>query len=435
MLYDDDDLAEKRCNTKAPTSLVMLRPTSSSDAWFILNLMSSVPFFTSLSYTHAMEVLETARVDAFCMNDVVVSSNKRRDVLCVFWEGVCMEKDRKGQEVKSSTGNQPRPSVWFAGDWTGPRALQPDLHLSGDSSVSDSRDIVAISSTGVKVITIEFSVLHEILLNGSELYAKYNDRLREQAARDITNVQKMSEPKEKVSVMERAVLNFNLVDVLQQNSTFNKLRAVQKRHMESIVDGPFTFEPFEEMWTAGNRIDKVYLIVYGTAKFVSSTNPQNSAEMNLARKSMVAKVKSESVADLSKINDSNGYVSPASEQMPIARRKSTKQRLTNKIFSRLYIREELFDDFLFSRGNFLGDVSRIVGDLANAASLIRSTRRLDNMNSSVHGKKQADERYRSTLVAGPDGCVAVSISKANLRKYLDNNPGLLLCLLGTEVVV
>ena len=408
---------------------MMLRPTSSSDAWFILNLMSSVPFFTSLSYTHAMEVLETARVDAFCINDIVIGHKKRRDVLCVFWEGVCMEKTAKGANAGNIDSNSPLMSVWFAGDWTGPRALQPDLHLSGDSSESASRDIVAVSSTGVKVITIEFSVLHDILMNGSDLYAKYNERLREQAARDFTSQYKLTEPKINFTAMERAVLNFNLVDLLQHNSTFNKLRAVQKRHMESIADGPFTFEPFEEMWTAGNHIDKVYLIVYGTAKFLSPGITKTSLERDTPM-SKVLKTKHSGVAELF---DASTDASVSDGK--VARRKSTKQRLTNKIFSRLYITEERYNDFLFTRGNFIGDVSRIVGDLAYAASLARSTRRLDNTNNDLLGKKQIDERYQSSLIAGENGCVAVSISKANLKKYLDNNPGLLLCLVGTEVVV
>ena len=35
-----------------------------------------------------MEVLETARVDAFCQNDIVVPANKRHDTLVVVWEGI-----------------------------------------------------------------------------------------------------------------------------------------------------------------------------------------------------------------------------------------------------------------------------------------------------------------------------------------------------------
>jgi hypothetical protein len=43
--------------------LVFLRPTDVSDAWFILNLLSAVPFLSSLSYAHTMEFLEIAHVE------------------------------------------------------------------------------------------------------------------------------------------------------------------------------------------------------------------------------------------------------------------------------------------------------------------------------------------------------------------------------------
>ena len=99
--------------------------------------------------------------------------------------------------------------------------------------------------------------------------------------------------------------------------------------------------------------------------------------------------------------------------------------------------EKEYGHFEFTRGNFVGDVSRIVGDLAISASDLQSRR--DLMTSQRHTsnscKLEREERNRSSLVAGKKGCVVVSIRKENLRKYLDNNPGLLFCLLGTEVVV
>lgn len=42
-------------------------------------------------------------------------------------------------------------AVWYAGDWTGPRILQPEKRLSGDISSSKTHDIVAMSTEGVKV--------------------------------------------------------------------------------------------------------------------------------------------------------------------------------------------------------------------------------------------------------------------------------------------
>mmetsp|Transcript_13476 Transcript_13476/g.20503 ORF Transcript_13476/g.20503 Transcript_13476/m.20503 type:complete len:1321 (-) Transcript_13476:84-4046(-) len=488
----DDDIAEKRRQgaNAGTVSLVMLRPTSSSDAWFNLNLLSSVPFFTSLSYSYAMEVLETARVDAFCVNDVVVRAEKRRDILCVFWEGVCMEKTRltrmerfskKKQPIssKNSTDEQKAPhAVWFAGDWTGPRALQPDLALSGESETSSTRDVVAVSGTGVKVITIEFSVLHTILLNGSDLYRKYNERLRQQAHKDKKMFKGSSAT---LSRSERAMLHFNMVDLLEHNSTLRKLRAVQKRHMESIVDGPFMFEPDQILWKAGEQVDKVFIVVFGTAKYGKSQSQENNCEGEgeeindediqiqnahisfreptesskndgrLAESEVVGNLmqinamqakqdfegseteiheletkalrnlkESQRRKDLQSVSIGRDHINDLHISMLKNRRSSTKQRFTNKVFNRLYDRDDLTSDFVFSRGNFLGDVSRIVGDLAKT-----------NNSVAVGGT----DTHQSTLIAGNEGCVAVSISKENLKTYLDNNPGLLLCLLGTEVVV
>ena len=67
----------------SPVPLVSLRSALSTDAWFILSLLSSAPFLSSLSYASTMEVLETARVDAYCKNDVVVLCWRRAITLCV----------------------------------------------------------------------------------------------------------------------------------------------------------------------------------------------------------------------------------------------------------------------------------------------------------------------------------------------------------------
>lgn len=136
---------------------VSLRPTSSSDAWFILNLLSAVPFLSSLSYTTTMEVLETARVVAYCCDDVVLAADRRNDYLVVVWEGACVERETSRQRSLrslSSLGSDDGKggsAVWYAGDWTGPRVLQPEKRLSGDSSRSVTHDVVAMSAEGVKV--------------------------------------------------------------------------------------------------------------------------------------------------------------------------------------------------------------------------------------------------------------------------------------------
>lgn len=143
--------------------LVSLRPASSTDAWFILNLLSAVPFLTSLSYASTMEVLETARVDAYCKDDVIVPSSRRNQVLCVVWEGTCVERERSASKrpgprkgkallpIRELDSQGRLGAVWHAGDWTGPISLQPEKRLSGESPMSPSHDVVAMSLEGVKV--------------------------------------------------------------------------------------------------------------------------------------------------------------------------------------------------------------------------------------------------------------------------------------------
>ena len=136
---------------------VSLRPTSSSDAWFILNLLSAVPFLSSLSYTTTMELLETARVVAYCCDEVVLAADRRNEYLVVVWEGTCVERETSHQRsLSSQVADDVKcgKAVWYAGDWTGPRVLQPEKRLSGNSSSSATHDVVAMSAEGVKVSTL-----------------------------------------------------------------------------------------------------------------------------------------------------------------------------------------------------------------------------------------------------------------------------------------
>ena len=194
--------------------LISFRPTSVSDAWFILNLLSNVPFLSSLSYSATMEVLEVSEVKVFNENDVVIPAEDRSNVLCVVWEGTLMERLRddcmsinfddeqynhsetngddgvqmngvsnlSGEEY-SKINNSYRslmitphnfnaentPTVWYAGDWTGPTHLQPDAAYAGDANLRRCvlfSDIVAVSAQGAKVIIVVlYSSLNNLFLN------------------------------------------------------------------------------------------------------------------------------------------------------------------------------------------------------------------------------------------------------------------------------
>uniref|UniRef100_A0A7S1UTE9 Metallo-beta-lactamase domain-containing protein n=1 Tax=Grammatophora oceanica TaxID=210454 RepID=A0A7S1UTE9_9STRA len=267
--------------TNLAPPLVSLRPASSTDAWFILNLLSAVPFLTSLSYASTMEVLETARVDAYCQNDVVVPSSRRNHVLCVVWEGTCVEREKSLTTPSKSSRSSIAPlfpridenvqgnagTVWHAGDWTGPIALQPERRLSGDSAFNSTHDIVAMSTEGVKVITVEFSDLHAILKSGSPLYRKYLERKNEQKQVESTPVESPQNSPTQL-LLQEARKNLNVLELLNCNSALRKLSAVQKRHLESLAEGPVSFQPGERLWRAGAPVDRAFIVVAGTASFV-----------------------------------------------------------------------------------------------------------------------------------------------------------------------
>ncbi len=105
-----------------------------------------------------MDVLEMAQVETFEKNEIVLSCSRRNDVLCVIWEGKCMNVERASNHDMASNETEKdhqQPTFWHAGDWTGPQILQPEVSLSGEScNNGDSKrqkDIVAVSEQGVKV--------------------------------------------------------------------------------------------------------------------------------------------------------------------------------------------------------------------------------------------------------------------------------------------
>lgn len=249
-------------------------------------------FIYSLSYSSTMEVLETARVDAYCKGEIVVPASRRHKLLCVIWEGTCIERNKKfeklqlgeslaliDEDMEKSTDQC--DAVWHAGDWTGPTVLQPEKRLSGESDSADQNDIVAISVEGVKVITIEFSALHSILKAGSALYPKYLERQVQKervfTIEDAFQAGATNAATQKLLVEAKKTLN--VVDLLDQNSALRKLSAVQKRHLESLAEGPIPFNPGDRLWRAGAPVDRAILVVSGTASFVHRRRNAGSASV------------------------------------------------------------------------------------------------------------------------------------------------------------
>jgi hypothetical protein len=98
-----------------------------------------------------MEFLEIANVEMYCAGEVVIQGPRRPKVLCVFWEGTCVERSSGEGDGRSDFGIG-GPTVWHAGDWTAPVSLQPDINRSAQSVPGEApKDIIAISKEGVKV--------------------------------------------------------------------------------------------------------------------------------------------------------------------------------------------------------------------------------------------------------------------------------------------
>merc|ERR1711935_157881 len=132
-----------------------------------------------------------------------------------------------------------------------------------------------------------------------------------------------------------------------------------------------------------------------------------------------------------------------------------RERFANKQLERLYNRRAFTAGLVFSRGHFLGDISKMVaGLLSSTYDGNESHPNGDDDDDSVHygfGEKPEGDRqgpvremiiheqegdqliaHSSTLAAGKDGCVVLVFPKYSLIPLLNEYPGLLLSLLGTQ---
>jgi hypothetical protein len=446
--------------------LVFLRPTDVSDAWFILNLLSAVPFLSSLSYAHTMEILEIAAVELFCDGEVVIDGPRRPDVLCVFWEGTCTERIHANGQTDESITLRP-PTVWHAGDWTGPLCLQPDVARSARVVPGEQpRDIVAISKEGVKVIALSMKDVTRILKTGSKLFRKYTSLEEHQ--------QRNGEPAPTANIIESRVPEFedegdSIMDVLQCNSVLSSLYQKQKRHLESLVEGPRYFAYQSLLWKVGDPVEYAFVIVSGTATL--GKKPQRARQNRAGRRGSTGAISSSLMSIdeqgrdrqqlcpivhvdedklLQKVHPNSEYARLESvlqirmEEMEDRRdfkssscstASAHRDRFANKVLARLYARHAYTEHLVFSRGTFLCDTSRMVsGDLATIDTAASDHESSTNRMSigSVVGDHHC---HTSNLMAGPQGCVVMVFPRSTLVPFLDNNPGVLLCLLGTKAVV
>jgi len=112
------------------------------------------------------------------------------------------------------------------------------------------------------------------------------------------------------------------------------------------------------------------------------------------------------------------------------RLRNSRDRFANKVLGRLYARRAFTAGLVFSRGHFLSDTTRMV---SGSLTYINNDEKA-NVDDNI--KCQSDHHvHSSSLLAGPDGCVVFVFPRQSLISFLDANPGVLLSLLGTQVVV
>eukprot|EP00560_Eucampia_antarctica_P006667 CAMPEP_0197830050 /NCGR_PEP_ID=MMETSP1437-20131217/6641_1 /TAXON_ID=49252 ORGANISM="Eucampia antarctica, Strain CCMP1452" /NCGR_SAMPLE_ID=MMETSP1437 /ASSEMBLY_ACC=CAM_ASM_001096 /LENGTH=424 /DNA_ID=CAMNT_0043432171 /DNA_START=472 /DNA_END=1746 /DNA_ORIENTATION=+ len=424
-----------------------------------------------------MDVLEMAQVESFMKNETVLTCHRRNELLCVIWEGKCMDIERastnypQDRKTKSEVDVQKQPTFWHAGDWTGPKSLQPEWSLSGDCDHGKGvKDIIAISEHGVKVILLNMNTLDGILKSGSPLYRKYLTKKakeeEEVALRKEFNVGNKLEflmskgwGSSARSLDDSSYLahnsSFNFLDILMQNSALSDLTAVQIRHLEALSEGPRKYRPGELLWQYGDYINFAFIIVSGTAKFVDTRNALLNRRLSTGSYSQFNKTEMQSRFQRLSSNeilrpDKQIIVSPSSEYAKLEQilkslaeenkytiipkddqpRKSLS-RFANKVLARLYARSAYTEGLVFSKGHFLSDTSRMVrGSLAG-----EHYKTNEEWTKSIGEDVDTTHFHSSNLAVGPEGCTVLYFPRESLISFLDSHPGVLLSLLGTQVVV
>ena len=395
-----------------------------------------------------------------------------------------------------------------------------------------------------------------------------------------------------------AVRNLEILELLEDNTALRKLSAVQKRHLESLAEGPKYYSPGDRLWRSGAHVENAFIIVGGTASFVAKRRNAGSAagidivsfvyitdfhlfvscrsNILFSKQNMTDRCEFEGSSSTSSIGeimrrDCNRVVEelktkldceeddddssvPSSistttngagiffekegdmdvcvqvssqdsfsgdsslykndyEKLSIGlqkraenfgigsysirrdsvssgadvsnpsaldsnsecddvladhefrnpklkeRRRSSRDRNVNRQLHRLYKGRAFTAGLVFSRGHFLGDISKMVAGLLSTSYQGRDSVPNGDDKSARYGfgeknegssnpiggdvgeltihEQEGDQHivHSSTLSAGKDGCIVLVFPKPSLISFLDEYPGLLLSLLGTQVVL
>lgn len=312
--------------------------------------------------------------------------------------------------------------------------------------------------------------LQRVLKSGSKLFRKYISIKQE------TDESRLSGSTSYGQSFLNDFTRDSLLDVLQCNSVLNSLTALQKRYLESLAEGPRFFEANSFLWRVGDQVDYAYLIVSGTATLGETIVPKiehfrmnrrgstgaiggmmpshgigrvqpvmnvdpDKLLQNVHPNSEYARLKvtllhrvEEMETEMEMMDTMDKYNHSAVFGREDTAR-NNRNRFANKVLARLYSRHAYTAGLVFSRGIFLSDTSRMVsGDLAH---INRAAGSHGNHRSSfARGGGNADHHcHTSNLVAGSRGCAVMIFPRTTLVPFLDGNPGVLLGLLGTQVVV
>uniref|UniRef100_A0A7S1BBZ3 Metallo-beta-lactamase domain-containing protein n=1 Tax=Corethron hystrix TaxID=216773 RepID=A0A7S1BBZ3_9STRA len=458
--------------------------TASSNFWFQLSLFSAIPFVTDLTYSATMDLLEVVRVKFFEKGAIVVPQARRKDVLCVIWEGTCHERpvvsstnedfNNDGDYEFNCLGSlncRKRPVgsneiddsdsdddiiFWSAGDWSGPVSLQPEKILCGESKRTRTHDIVAWSSFGVKAIFVEKTDLKRILQH-SPLYKRFLS-LSKPNENDSWGFGDLD--KNQAAIHRAAIRDFNLSNLLALNSTLKKLKPVQKTHFQCL-EGKLRYISPEEC--IGSSMENAFLLVSGTAELRENVPAPGSVAANarLVQENLkneecsriVGKQKCGFGAKLNgfhkltqrlhhraermtkkKTPNSNNFTLRNIETLSndlygrrISRRKSVIDRNNNVLLSRMFLKNSITDGLIFSKGNFICNVLDMHSSVYSSEERLSDSNMLD---SNMLGTFEAPQ-----FVAGVDGCVVFEIPKESFIGFLGSYPGLFFSLLGTQAVI
>jgi len=238
-----------------------------ADAWFLINLLSALPFVESLDVGALMELVGVVRTEVVGRGEVVLTSGERGEVIAVVWEGRCMDADATALSASPYLSSATVPqffgigrhqSYYHPGDWTAPSPFQPEIRHTYSQS---SPDLICCSSPGATILKVSVRDLTAVLQQSSSTYRQYKNRSSYDSAQ--------------LTVDDKYIPSRRIPSLLDMNSSLHNLYSSSKFHLETLVGGTISFEEGELMWNFGDVVENSYLIARGYAQIREGTVSQD----------------------------------------------------------------------------------------------------------------------------------------------------------------